>query len=149
MGLQKASDEPRLGSNRPAQSKEPFSCSHTFDHVSRGGGGLPAVSRRRNPAGATQNDASDKGTPKLAEPITRGQRIAFASHSFHVFVPGILKEMVEAAGIKGHAVVAQSSIGGSKVVQHWDVPDTQNQVKEALRHRQSRRVIRLAGSPAR
>ena len=34
--------------------------------------------------------------------------MAFASHSFHVFVPDILKEMVEAAGIKGHVRVAQS-----------------------------------------
>ena len=53
--------------------------------------------------------------------------------AFIVFVPGILKEMVEAAGIKDHAAVAQSVIGGSKVVQHWDVPDAQNKVKEALR----------------
>ena len=81
----------------------------------------------------TQSNASDKGTPKLAEPIAQGQRIVFASHSFHWFVPDILKEMVEAAGIKDHVRVAQSSIGGSKVMQHWNVPDAQNKVKEALR----------------
>ena len=81
----------------------------------------------------TPSNPADKAAPKLAEPITKGQRMAFASHSFHVFVPDILKEMVEAAGIKGHVRVAQSCIGGSKVVQHWDVPDAQNTVKKELR----------------
>ena len=81
----------------------------------------------------TQNNAADKGAPKLAQPIARGQRIAFASHSFHWFMPEILKEMVEAAGIKDHAGVAESSIGNSKVLEHWNVPDAQNKVKEALR----------------
>ena len=80
-----------------------------------------------------QGNASDKGTPKLAEPIARGQRIAFASHSFHVFMPDILNEMAGAAGIKGHVRVAQSSIGGSTILQHWNVPDDQNKLKEALR----------------
>ncbi|MGO8690038.1 MAG: hypothetical protein ACLQLG_10420 [Thermoguttaceae bacterium] len=84
-------------------------------------------------AGTLRAQTPDKAAPKLAAPITKGQRMAFASHSFHVFVPDILKEMVEAAGIKGHVRVAQSSIGGSKVVQHWDVPDKDNRVKDALR----------------
>ena len=48
-------------------------------------------------------------------------------------MPEILKEMVEAAGIKDHVRVVQSSIGGSKVLEHWNVPDEQNKVKEALR----------------
>ena len=63
----------------------------------------------------SQSHAADKGPSKLAEPITKGQRIACASHSFHVFMPDILKEMVEAAGIKDHVRVAQSSIGGSTI----------------------------------
>ncbi len=81
----------------------------------------------------TPSNTADKAAPKLAEPITRGQRIAFAGHSFHWFVPEILKEMVEAAGIKDQVCVAQSSIGNSKVLEHWNVPDAQNKVKEALR----------------
>ncbi len=84
-------------------------------------------------AGTLLAQTPDQAAPKLAAPIAKGQRMAFASHSFHVFVPDILKEMVEAAGIKGHVRVAQSSIGGSKVVQHWDVPDKDNRVKDALR----------------
>ena len=76
---------------------------------------------------------SDQGVAKLAAPIAQGQRIAFAGHSFHWFVPEILKEMVDAAGIKDHVRVAQSSIGNSKVLEHWNVPDAQNTVKAALR----------------
>ena len=132
-GLQRAVDEPRLGSNRPTQSKESFSCSDTFDHVSRGRQGSACCLSRPEPCWHKPRAGFRQGRPKLAEPIAKGQRIAFASHSFHVFVPDILKEMVEAAGIKDHVRVAQSSIGGSKVLDHWNVPDAQNKVKEALR----------------
>jgi hypothetical protein len=77
--------------------------------------------------------AADSGAAKLAEPIARGQRIVFAGHSFHWFMYDMLKEMAAAAGIKDHVCVAQSVIGGSQVVQHWNVPDKDNKVKEALR----------------
>jgi acetyl esterase/lipase len=41
--------------------------------------------------------------------------------------------MAKLAGIKGHQAVGLSSIGGSRVIQHWDIPDEKNQAKEALR----------------
>ena len=62
-----------------------------------------------------------------------GRRVFTCGHSFHVWVAGMLKEMAEAAGIKGHQVVGLSSIGGSRVIQHWDVPEEDNRAKEALR----------------
>ena len=37
------------------------------------------------------------------------------------------------AGIKGHQVVGVSSIGGSRVIQHWNVAEEKNQAKAALR----------------
>lgn len=66
-------------------------------------------------------------------PVDRGQRVFTCGHSFHVFVPGILADMAKGAGIKDHKVVDISSIGGSKVIQHWNVADEKNRAKQALR----------------
>lgn len=68
-----------------------------------------------------------------ADAIPRGQRVFSAGHSFHVFVPGILNDMAKAAGIQDHVPVGLSSIGGSRVIQHWDVPAEKNKAKAALR----------------
>jgi hypothetical protein len=62
-----------------------------------------------------------------------GQRVFTCGHSFHVFVPGILSDMAKGAGIKDHQLVGLSSIGGSRVIQHWDVADDKNKAKDALR----------------
>jgi len=77
--------------------------------------GLPAF-------GATQDPAAVKG-----------QRILSAGHSFHVFMPGILKDIAQGADIKDHVQVDVQSIGGSRVIQHWDLPDEKNKVKTALK----------------
>lgn len=69
----------------------------------------------------------------LAEPISQGQRVFSAGHSFHVFMPGILQEIVKSAKIDDHVQVGLSSIGGSRVIQHWDVPEDKNPAKAALR----------------
>ncbi|HEX7901484.1 MAG TPA: hypothetical protein VF950_27240 [Planctomycetota bacterium] len=60
-----------------------------------------------------------------------GRRVLSAGHSFHVFMPGILKEL--ASGIPGHAQVDTQSIGGSRVIQHWDLADEKNKAKTALK----------------
>lgn len=77
--------------------------------------------------------AQDQKTEKLAEPITTGQRVFTCGHSFHVFVPGILADIAKKADIKDHVQVGVSSIGGSKVIQHWDIADEKNKAKEALK----------------
>jgi len=80
--------------------------------------------------------AAERETPTRAietRAIENGQRIFSAGHSFHVFVPGILADMAQKAGIKNHVQVGLSSIGGSWVSQHWDVPEATNKAKEALR----------------
>jgi hypothetical protein len=76
--------------------------------------------------------AEDKKSDKLAEPITKGQRVFTCGHSFHVFVPDILADIAKKADIKDHVKVGLSSIGGSKVIQHWNIPDEKNKAKEAL-----------------
>ena len=69
----------------------------------------------------------------MTPPVTEGQRVFTCCHSFHCFTPPILDELAHAAGFKTHVQVGTSSIGGSTVLQHWDVPDAQNEAKTALR----------------
>ncbi|MBI5819460.1 MAG: hypothetical protein HZA88_10790 [Verrucomicrobia bacterium] len=76
--------------------------------------------------------ASEKSDQPVA-PITVGQRMFTCAHSFHVFVYRIVDEMAKAAGIKDHQSVGISRIGGSRVIQHWDVAEEKNEVKAALR----------------
>ena len=71
--------------------------------------------------------------PSLAAPITKGQRVFTCGHSFHVFVYPMLEEMAKSAGIEKHESVGISRIGGSRVIQHWTVPDEKNDAKTALR----------------
>jgi hypothetical protein len=66
------------------------------------------------------------------EPVAAGQRVFTCGHSFHVWVPGIVADLAKKAGIAGHTQVGLSSIGGSRVVQHWDVPADKNKAKDAL-----------------
>ena len=54
----------------------------------------------------------------------KGQRVFTCGHSFHVFVYKLLDEVAEVpAGIADHQSVGLSSIGGSRVIQHWDAPN--------------------------
>jgi acetyl esterase/lipase len=72
------------------------------------------------------------GDAKQPAAIEQGQRVFTCGHSFHVFVPGILSDMAKGAGIKDHQFAGISSIGGSRVIQHWDVPKEKNKAKELL-----------------
>ncbi|HLQ45971.1 MAG TPA: hypothetical protein VK137_14625 [Planctomycetaceae bacterium] len=65
--------------------------------------------------------------------IAQGQRVYSVGHSFHVFMPAILNDIAQAAEIKGHKQVGLSSIGGSRVIQHWEVADDKFQSKEMLK----------------
>ena len=82
-----------------------------------------------NAPSVAQTDAEDGETRKGAA----GQRVFSAGHSFHMFVPQIINDMAAAADIKGHVVVGLSFIGGSRVIQHWNVPEEKNKSKKALR----------------
>ncbi len=63
--------------------------------------------------------------------ITQSQRVFTCGHSFHVFTYNQVAEMAKAAGLD-HQLVGISSIGGSMVQRHWDVPDEMNKAKAAL-----------------
>ena len=69
---------------------------------------------------------------KLAEPITKGLRVFTCGHSFHVWVPGIVADLCKSAEIPNHVQVGVSAIGGSRVIQHWDIAPDKNKAKDAL-----------------
>ena len=68
----------------------------------------------------------------LLPPITTGQRVATCGHSFHVFTYKQVEGIAKAAGL-AHQVVGISSIGGSTVQKHWDVPEEKSAVKQVLK----------------
>lgn len=61
-----------------------------------------------------------------------GQRVFTVGHSFHVFMPGVLSDIAAKAGIKDHKFAGISAIGGSRVIQHWELADDKNTAKSAL-----------------
>jgi hypothetical protein len=61
-----------------------------------------------------------------------GQRVFYTGHSFHMFVPPRVEQLVKSAGIQGHKLVGTQGIGGSRVIQHWELADDQNKAKPAL-----------------
>ncbi len=61
-----------------------------------------------------------------------GLKILSAGHSFHVWMPPLVAEMAKAAKIQGHEQLAISSIGGSQVIQHWNLPVEKNKAKPVL-----------------
>ncbi|MGE3808621.1 MAG: hypothetical protein AB7K24_28480 [Gemmataceae bacterium] len=75
---------------------------------------------------------ADDATREVQPAIEKGQRVFTAGHSFHVFMPNILRDIVKSAGINDHVQVGVSSIGGSRVIQHWKLPDEKNKGKKAL-----------------
>lgn len=74
-------------------------------------------------------------TGSIAEdvkPAPSGLRIFYTGHSFHMFVPPRVEQLVKSAGIEGHKLVGTQGIGGSRVIQHWDLADDRNKAKPAL-----------------
>lgn len=61
-----------------------------------------------------------------------GQRVFVTAHSFHIFVAHRLTPLAKGAGILDHELVGKQMIGGSRVRQHWDLPDRLNPAKRAL-----------------
>jgi hypothetical protein len=48
-------------------------------------------------------------------------------------MPNILTDMAKKAGIEDHVLAGLSSIGGSRVIQHWELADEKNKAKSALK----------------
>jgi hypothetical protein len=61
-----------------------------------------------------------------------GLRVFYTGHSFHMFVPPEVEQLVKSANIQGHKLSGTQGIGGSRVIQHWDLADDKNKAKAAL-----------------
>jgi hypothetical protein len=58
-------------------------------------------------------------------------RVFVCAHSFMIFTARMLPPMAQAAGIP-YPAAGQQMLGGSRVIQHWNLPDAQNRAKAAL-----------------
>jgi hypothetical protein len=88
-------------------------------------GGLAGRAAIPTAFGAARDD-----TPAQSPP--GGLRVFTCGHSFHVWAARMIADMAAAAGIKGHKIAGISAIGGSRVIQHWNVADEKNQAKQLL-----------------
>ena len=59
-------------------------------------------------------------------------RVFVCAHSFMIFTAKLLPSLAQAAGFS-YASAGQQMIGGSRVIQHWNLPDEKNTAKAALR----------------
>ncbi len=73
---------------------------------------------------------------RLLPPIEKDLRVFTCGHSFHVFTYPQVRQMALAAGLQQQPA-GISSIGGSMVQKHWDVPDEKNLAKAALKERKA------------
>lgn len=70
--------------------------------------------------------------PATFAPGAEGTKVFVCAHSFMIYTAGMLPAIAKSAGVP-HLNAGQQMIGGSQVIQHWKVPDEQNQVKKALK----------------
>ena len=59
-------------------------------------------------------------------------RVFVCAHSFMIFTAKLLPTMAQAAGFP-YVSAGQQMLGGSRVIQHWNLPDDKNVAKAALR----------------
>jgi hypothetical protein len=80
---------------------------------------------------AVEKQAVEKQAHK-SQAVDVGQKVFSIGHSFHVFMPNILADIARAAGRKDHMHLGTSGIGGSRVIQHWEVADDKFKAKALL-----------------
>ncbi|MEZ0273879.1 MAG: hypothetical protein ACAH88_03150 [Roseimicrobium sp.] len=80
-------------------------------------------------------EAQDLPGASVQKPLAappKGQSVFYASHSLMWYVPELLGELSTAAGIQSHELVGLQKIGASRTLQHWELPEIENQAKRAL-----------------
>jgi len=75
-----------------------------------------------------------KGTSQPADFArgAEGTKLFVCAHSFMIHTAKMLPAITESAGV-AHLNAGQQMIGGSQVIEHWNLPDETNQAKKALR----------------
>jgi hypothetical protein len=59
-------------------------------------------------------------------------RVFYTGHSFHMFVPARMAQLTKTAGVKEYQQAGSQGLGGSRVQQHWDLPEEKNQARKIL-----------------
>ena len=80
----------------------------------------------------TQTGSSKSSSkPASFAPGAEGTKVFVCAHSYMIYTADWLPQIAQAAGV-AHLNAGQQMIGGSRVLQHWNLPDDQNQAKKAL-----------------
>lgn len=67
-----------------------------------------------------------------APPIDKGQRVVTAGHSFHIFTAKQVAELAQQAGLAGHELAALQMLGGSRVINHWELTGDKATARKAI-----------------
>lgn len=70
--------------------------------------------------------------PATYGPGETGPRVFVCAHSYMIFTASMLPPLGVLSGL-GHRHAGQQMLGGSRVIQHWNLPDEKNVAKAALR----------------
>lgn len=93
--------------------------------------GLMPQGRGGRAKGPRVTEPGAKSTPASAG-LPAGPRVFVCAHSFMIYTATLLPPLAEAAGI-GYRDAGTQMIGGSRTLQHWNVPDDRNLAKQTLR----------------
>lgn len=85
--------------------------------------------------GKKDADRVSGGTSSMTTPASKGlppgPSVFVCAHSFMIYTATLLPPLVESAGV-GYQDAGKQMIGGSRVIQHWNLPDEKNRAKVAL-----------------
>lgn len=76
--------------------------------------------------------AKSSSKPATFQPGAEGTKVFVCGHSYMIYTAGMLPAIAKSAGVQ-HLFAGQQMIGGSQVIQHWNLPDDKNEAKKALR----------------
>lgn len=93
---------------------------------------LKALLAAKSKKGGANTSKPGEFTTPASSGLPPGPRVFVCAHSFMIFTATMLPKMTEAAGI-GYQDAGRQMIGGSRTLQHWEVPDEKNLAKTALR----------------
>lgn len=86
-------------------------------------------------SGSKGANRSDGPPPLMTTPAAKGLppglSVFVCAHSFMIYTANLLPPLAESAGI-GYQDAGRQMIGGSQVIQHWNLPDPKNFAKAAL-----------------
>jgi len=81
---------------------------------------------------AKTGSGKSSSKPASFAPGAEGTKVFVCAHSYMIYTADWMPQIANAAGVK-HLKARQQMIGGSRVTQHWDLPDDKNQAKKALK----------------